>query len=107
MKKSKFEQYTLFSQYEAYTLDELVALVTESVQQLPEDQRKSARFCVAWLPDSELGASCFRLQYERLETDEEERAREASEALFASRQRERDAHEYERLKKIFENKAKA
>lgn len=103
MKKFKSESLELFGAYDSYKLEDLVNLLTEAIQELPEDQRESARFEVVKEPEpySDYDRVSFQLQYQRLETDEEEQAREAQEAQWAEQREQAQRAEFERLKKLF------
>ena len=90
--------------YEDRTRDQMIKLMDGHINSLPEDQRASATFGVKEYsyPYESTTYHALFMYFNRLETDEEERARMTAEATMQRRQEARERAEYERLKKKFD-----
>ena len=103
MKKLIQDTTEVFGRYDGGSLQDVIDCMTYCVNNLPEDQRASARFVV----DSknydydDNDYPTFVMSWQRPETDAEEQKRKAQEAVYKEQQAARDRAEFERLKKQF------
>jgi hypothetical protein len=108
MKKFVGDRKEMFSRWDSYSLEDLIATCTAAVQELSEGAVHPL-FTIDMRGDGYNPAEYpyLILSFQRLETDEEEHKREEREAETKERQRVHDLAQYKRLKEAVQEIATA
>lgn len=93
----------ILGRYQSLSRDQMIEAMDQAIAAIPETSRASARFEIGIenYPYDEGDYPQLFIQYLRPETDEEEAAREATEARSRTESEEREKADFERLSAKF------